>query len=193
MLQMMRAVRILVLRPTILSLLVALAIGKSAFAQSTVAAGGNHTLVVKSDGTLWSFGFNNNGQLGDNTLVDKTWPQQVPGLSGIQAVAAGELHSMALTSTGTVYVWGDNFFNQVGDNTTTDRKTPVLLSLSNVIAIAAGGQHSLALTSDGKVYAWGRNGWGQAGARHRTTSRRPQLSSIVASSRLARGIHTVSR
>ena len=117
MLRMMRALPILVVRPTVLSFLIAMAVGGAASAQSTVAGGGSFSLVVKSDGTAWAFGFNNNGQLGDNTLADKTWPQQVPGLSGIQAVAAGELHSMALTTSGSVYVWGDNFFNQVGDNT----------------------------------------------------------------------------
>jgi hypothetical protein len=69
-------------------------------AQSTIAAGGAFTLVVKSDGTLWSFGLNNNGQLGLNSLVSQKSPIQVPGLNGVQAVAAGSLHSMALTTGG---------------------------------------------------------------------------------------------
>ena len=134
-----------------------LALPAPAPAQSTVAAGGAFTLIVKSDGTLWSFGLNNNGQLGINSLVTQKTPIQVPGLSGIQTVAAGSLHSMALTTSGAVYVWGDNLNGQVGDLTTTDRKTPVLSSLTGVTAIAAGEFHSVALKSNGDLYVWGKN------------------------------------
>jgi alpha-tubulin suppressor-like RCC1 family protein len=165
----------LAIRTTVLLLATVIAGASVARAQSGVAGGGAFTLVVKSDGSLWAFGLNNNGQLGDNTTTTRKSPQQVTGLSNIQAVAAGGVHSMALTSSGTLYVWGDNVYGQVGDNTTTDRETPVLLSLSNVTAIAAGEFHSLALTSNGDVYAWGRNNVGQIGNGTTTNATSPTL------------------
>jgi alpha-tubulin suppressor-like RCC1 family protein len=164
MLRISRAVKRLFVRPTLLSFLIAMTVSAAAFGQSTTAAGGGaFTLVVKSDGSLWSFGLNNNGQLGINSLVNNKTPIQISGLSNIASVSAGGVHAMALTSSGALYVWGDNLYGQVGDATNTDRKTPVLLGLSNVTAIAAGEFHSLALTSSGNLYAWGRNNFGQIG------------------------------
>jgi alpha-tubulin suppressor-like RCC1 family protein len=126
-------------------------------AQPTLAGGDAFTLVVRGDGTLWSFGRNNNGQLGDNTLTTRRVPIQVAGLSDVAVVAAGSVHSLALTSGGALYVWGDNLYGQVGDGSTTDRRLPVLNALDNVVAIAAGEFHSVALRSNGDVYTWGRN------------------------------------
>jgi alpha-tubulin suppressor-like RCC1 family protein len=119
-----------------------------------VAAGHEHTLLVKPDGTVWAFGANSSGQLGDNTFTIRRVPQPVAGLGNVIAVAAGTAHSLALTSGGTVFAWGGNSFGAVGDGTTTVKKTPVALSLTSVVAIAAGDHHSLALRSNGDVYAW---------------------------------------
>jgi alpha-tubulin suppressor-like RCC1 family protein len=160
---------------TLLCLVVTILLPRLGFAQSTVAGGGAFTLVVKSDGTVWAFGLNNNGQLGINSLINNKTPIQIPGLSGVTTAAAGGLHSMALTSSGALRVWGDNLYGQVGDASTTDRKTPVLLSLANVTAIAAGEFHSLALTSNGNVYAWGRNNFGQIGNGNTTNVNVPTL------------------
>ena len=171
----MRPVTKLSLRLTNLLFAAVLAMATPVFAQSSVSGGGAFTLVVKSDGTVWAFGLNNNGQIGDNTLTTRKSPQQVSGLTGIQAVVAGGVHSMAMTSGGGLYVWGDNLYGQVGDATTTDRKTPVLLALSNVAAISAGEFHSLALTTNGDVYAWGRNQYGQIGNATTTTVTSPTL------------------
>ena len=74
------------IRLTLLSFALAFALPIAASAQSTVASGGAFTLVVKNDGTVWAFGFNNNGQLGDNSFTTRKWPKQIAGLSGIQAV-----------------------------------------------------------------------------------------------------------
>ncbi len=124
---------------------------------ASIAAGYQHTLVVKADGTVWAFGDNGSGQLGDGTQATRRVPQVVSGLTNIVAVAAGPGHSLALTSGGTVYAWGNNTNGSVGDGTTTLRKAPVALSLTSVVAIAAGDYHSLALRSNGDVYVWGRN------------------------------------
>ena len=143
-----------------------------------VAVGSNHSLALKSDGTVLAWGSNSSGQLGDGTTTNQTTPIQVSGLgsgSGVVAVAAGSNNfSLALKSDGTVLAWGFNSNNELGDGTTTTRLTPVqvsgLGSGSGVTALAAGGTHSLALKSDGTVLAWGFNGSGQIG--DGTTTRR---------------------
>jgi alpha-tubulin suppressor-like RCC1 family protein len=96
----------------------------------TIAGGSGHTVVLKPDGTVWTFGLNNNGQLGDNTTTARKSPIAVGGLSSVVAVAAGSVHSLALTSGGEVWAWGDNAYGQLGDASTTDRKTPVQTAMS---------------------------------------------------------------
>jgi alpha-tubulin suppressor-like RCC1 family protein len=142
---------------------------------SVFASGSAHSLIVKSDGTVWAVGGNANGQIGDNTTTTRATFVQVPGLSNVVKVATGAQHSMAITSTGALYVWGDNAFGQVGDGSVTDRKTPVLLSLTGITAIAAGEYHSVALKSNGDAYAWGKNVNGQLGKGNTTQGNTPAL------------------
>src|SRR5262249_22142232 len=133
-------------------------------AAETVAAGANHTVLVKPDGTVWTWGYNGTGQLGDGTQTQRATPVQVTTLVNIVAVAAGANHTLALDSSGTVWAWGYNFYGQLGDNSTTMRTSPVVVGdLPNVIAIAAGTSHSVALGADGSVWTWGRNDQGQLG------------------------------
>ncbi|ACL06695.1 regulator of chromosome condensation RCC1 [Desulfatibacillum aliphaticivorans] len=137
------------------------------------ACGGKHSLAVASDGTVWAWGSNSDGQIGDGTLKNRQNPRQVmrfgKPLAGVKAVAAGFAHSLALSVDGTVWAWGDNEFGQLGDCSDYDRKAPVQVMhsvdrpLDNVVAIAAGRAFSLALTRDGEVWAWGNNGVGQLG------------------------------
>ena len=129
-----------------------------------VAGGYGHSLALKDDGTVWSWGMNNKGQLGDGTTTQRLTPVQVSGLSGITSIAANTYQSFALKNDGTVWAWGDNGYGQLGDGTTTDRLTPVQVSgLSGITSINAGTFHSLALKNDGTVWAWGDNGYGQLG------------------------------
>jgi alpha-tubulin suppressor-like RCC1 family protein len=133
-----------------------------------VAAGGDHSLAVTSDGTVWAWGTNNNGQLGDGTTIDRSAPVRVNGLTnvpgGVKAVAAGLQYSVALKNDGTVWAWGTNDVGQLGDGTTTNRTAPVQVSgLSGVTALVAGTGHALALKNDGSVWAWGANNMGQLG------------------------------
>ncbi|HEY4427788.1 MAG TPA: IPT/TIG domain-containing protein [Solirubrobacteraceae bacterium] len=131
---------------------------------SAVAAGANHSLALLSDGTVWAWGENSSGQLGDGSTTESDIPVAVSGLSGVVAIAAGGSESLALLSDGTVEAWGDNSSGQLGDGTTTNREAPVPVSgLSGVTAIAAGGAHSLAVLSDGTAMAWGANGDGRLG------------------------------
>ncbi|HHT9146646.1 MAG: carboxypeptidase regulatory-like domain-containing protein [Candidatus Brocadiaceae bacterium] len=153
----------------ILFSLILTAIGtSSASVNPKVSAGSAHTIALKSDGTVWTWGYNGQGQLGDRTYTDKSTPVQVSKLSGLNKVieiAGGRyLHTLALKSDGTVWAWGYNGSGQLGNNTYTDKNIPIQVSgLSDVLAVACGGNHSLALKSDGTVWAWGDNGSGQLG------------------------------
>ncbi|REE98542.1 hypothetical protein [Thermomonospora umbrina] len=149
--------------------------------QGAVAGGEWHSLAVKSDGTVWAWGANGSGQLGDGTTTGRTTPIQVPGLTGVVAVAANEAYSLALKSDGTVWAWGFNSSGQLGDGTTTTRTTPVQVSgLSGVVNISAGYGHAVAVKSDGTVWAWGANGSGQLGDGTTNSRRTPvQVSNLT--------------
>jgi alpha-tubulin suppressor-like RCC1 family protein len=155
-----------------------------AFAQK-LAAGALHTLAVAPSGKVWGWGLNMFGQLGDNSLSNRTTPVEVQGLTDVIAVSAGTFHSLALKSDGTVWAWGDNAYGQLGDTTYTGRRVPVYVQVvTNVIAIGAGANHSLAVKSDGTVWAWGANDSGQLGIGTTTKTNVPTqistLSSMVA-------------
>jgi hypothetical protein len=106
-----------------------------------IAAGGIHSLALKSNGRVESW-----GSFGEAVVP--------AGLSNVIAIAAGSEHSLALTTDGRVVAWGDNYHGQ----------TNVPSGLSNVVAITAGGDNSLALTAEGCVVAWGDNEYGQTNA-----------------------------
>ena len=151
-----------------------------------VAAGGYHSLAVKNDGTVWAWGLNDNGQLGDGTTINRLSPVQVLGvggsgfLTGVVQVAAGGSHSLAVKNDGTVWAWGQNTSGQLGDNSTTNRSTPVQVLkgaslsvtdyLTGVVQICGGHAHSVAMKSDGTVFAWGNNMNGQLGDGTNTSS-----------------------
>jgi alpha-tubulin suppressor-like RCC1 family protein/Mg-chelatase subunit ChlD len=147
---------------------------------SALAAGAEHSLAVKSDGTAWAWGQNNNGELGDGTTIDRLTRVQVSGITGASAVAGGTAHSLVLKSNGTVWSFGYNQNGQLGDGTTTQRASAVQVSgLAGVIAIAAGSDHSLALKSDGTVWAWGKNTNGQLGDGSKTKRTAPVRSGTL--------------
>lgn len=141
-----------------------------------VAAGNGYTIALRSDGTVWAWGYNNYGQLGNGTTTNRVYPVQVKGpdgigfLDGVIAVAAGHNHALALRSDGTVWSWGSNGDGELGNGNSEDSSLPVAVLdtdgngyLRHIKAIAAGRGHSLALGEDGTVYAWGANGVGQLG------------------------------
>src|SRR2546421_6638741 len=137
---------------------------------TAVAPDPHSTLVLKSDGTVWTMG-------------NSSPPAQVAGLSSVTAIAAnrfsGDAYWMALKSDGTVWTWGYNFFGELGNGTTTDSSTPVqVVNLANVTAIAAGTYFGMALKSDGTVWAWGTNGDGELG---NTSASNPQTTPLQVS------------
>jgi alpha-tubulin suppressor-like RCC1 family protein len=129
-----------------------------------VATGMAHSIVLKADGSLWSWGNNSYGQLGDGTIEDKTSPVRIGKEFNWVAIAAGLIHSLALKSDGTLWAWGNNFCGQLGDGTAVDQTAPVRIGKDTTwIAIEAGDYHSLGLKSDGTLWAWGLNSYGQLG------------------------------
>ncbi len=140
-----------------------------------IAAGYYHSLALTSDGKLWAWGYNYDGEFGNGTTTNSTTPVQVSSLTGITTISAGCYHSLALTSDGKLWAWGGNLYGQLGNGTTTRSTTPVQVSslTSAVTAIATGQLHSLALTSDGNVFAWGYNSDGELGNGTTTNSSTP--------------------
>lgn len=142
-----------------------------------VDLGGGHSVAVKRDGTVWAWGHNGFGQLGDGSSVARSTPARVPGLTGITAIAAGKFHTLALGNDRMIWAWGYNVSGQLGDGTSTNRSTPVRVSgIGDVVAVAAGSYHSLALRSDGTVWAWGS---GDLGNGTRTSATPIRVSSLV--------------
>lgn len=125
-----------------------------------VSAGGNHSLLLKSDGTLWGFGLNSAGQLGDGTLVSKSTPVKI--MSDVSSISAGHAYSLVLKSDGTLWGFGSNEVGQLGDGTTTNRPTPVQV-MTDVYAVSAGLAHSLVIKKDGTLWSFGLNRAGQLG------------------------------
>jgi hypothetical protein len=132
----------------------------------TVAGGLSHSLALKSDGTVWAWGANWTGQLGDGTLTQRRTPVQVAGLSGVRQIASGADFSMALEThglpAGVLWSWGVNGSGQLGDGTTTARNRPGT-GAGGIVHIGAGYSTAYAVSSDSGVWAWGENGSGQIG------------------------------
>jgi alpha-tubulin suppressor-like RCC1 family protein len=136
-----------------------------------IAAGGGFSLALKADGSVWAWGHNRDGQLGDgNAPFDHSKPEMVYGLghgSGVVAIAAGYSFALVLKRNGAVLAWGNGTSGQLGNGATTKRSAPTpvrgLGPGSGVIAIAAGGSFSLALKRNGSVRAWGNDQSGELG------------------------------
>lgn len=151
---------------------------------ATIVTGENHTLTLLTDGTLLSWGNNQDGQLGHFATGYATSPMPVCAvgatdcaatpLTGVATIAAGQRHSVAVLTDGTVLAWGHNAFGQLGDGTRIDRDTPTPVCsvgatdcaaapLTDVTALSVGGAHNLARRADGTVVSWGSNLTGQLG------------------------------
>jgi uncharacterized repeat protein (TIGR02543 family) len=142
-----------------------------------VTAGGDYSHAVTTTGRVYSWGYNNLGQLGDGTKTNRSTPTLIsfPGINEfnneetIRNIHIGSLHSVAVTTAGRVYAWGWNIYGQLGDNTTTDKSSPTLISFTGlgdgekIEDVFAGSAHSLAVTTNNRLYAWGFNSFGQLG------------------------------
>ena len=148
---------------------------------AVIAAGGYHTCAVTTGGGALCWGYNEFGQIGDGTFVDRSTPTGVSGLgNGVATITGGWAHTCALTTDARMLCWGDNFFGEIGDGTTGDSPaTPTPVSgLGNVVAgISAGWEYTCAVTTGGGVLSWGLNDYGQIG--DGTTTNRPTPTAVT--------------
>jgi len=155
---------------------------------TAISAGVSHSLALKTDGgpsgSIWAFGNNNYGQLGDGTNTQWPTPIEVGGLSGVVSISAGWYHSLAVKDDGTGWGWGLNDLGQIGDGTTQPRLSAVQVGgLARAMAMGGGWTFSLALKKEETVWSWGSNASGELGD-GTTTSRTtpaeiPWLSKVV--------------
>jgi len=134
-----------------------------------VSAGGGHTAAIKTDGTLWLWGRNNLGQLGDNTIASKSSPiQTITGGTTWKQVSCGRglnNYTAAIKTDGTLWLWGNNSFGQLGDNTIASKSSPIqtISGGSNWKQVSSAFFHTVAIKTDGTLWGWGQNGNGQLG------------------------------
>lgn len=130
----------------------------SALAWPSIACGQAYTVAVRADGTLWAWGINSDGQLGDGTITTRSNPVRIGTDENWEMVACGYKHTVAVRKDGTLWAWGDNNQGQLGDGTYVDRASPVRIGSDSDWASAAGGQyHTVAVRRDGTLWAWGRH------------------------------------
>ncbi|MCI2254829.1 Ig-like domain-containing protein [Domibacillus sp. PGB-M46] len=138
--------------------------GLGLLAKSPAAAGYEHSVFLKNDGTVWTWGKNDVGQLGDGTNNNRFLPGQVAGLSDIIAVDAGFNFNVALRQDGTVWAWGSNSSGQLGNGTNVHSAVPVQVQgIQDAVSIAAGSSTAYAILIDGTVLSWGWGGNGLLG------------------------------
>jgi alpha-tubulin suppressor-like RCC1 family protein len=156
-----------------------------------IAAGREHSLALRANGTIVAWGDDEAGELGDSSPnADQAAPRQVVGVGGsgiltnVIAIAAGGDHNLALRGDGTVVAWGYDFCGQLGDGASPGNATsPKVVvgiggtgTLTSVTAIAAGINHSLALRTGGVAVAWGCDELGQLGNGNTATT--PQVAPV---------------
>lgn len=131
----------------------------------SLTAGTDFTLALQTDGSLWGWGFNSNGQLGDGTSTSpRPTVERIGTATTWNSVAAGVSFAVATRADGTIWTWGLNSGGQLGDSTTITRVSPTqFTSLANVQAIVPGGSHVLAVLTNGTLWSWGSNNSGQLG------------------------------
>ena len=119
---------------------------------------------VVSGGTLWAWGFNADGQLGDGTTTTRSSPVQIGTLTTWASVASGWAHCLARKTDGTIWGWGWNQYGTLGQGNTTNKSSPVQIgTLTTWASVENGNATSMARKTDGTLWAWGYNGTNSAG------------------------------
>ena len=126
-----------------------------------ISAGGEHTCAIGSDTSLWCWGRNNYGQVGDGSREDRTEPVYIS--DGWQMVSSGGYHTCGIKTDGTLWCWGRNDYGQLGDGTFTNRSVPVQVGQDTWNEVSAGALHTCGIKSDSSSLCWGDNYYGQLG------------------------------
>jgi alpha-tubulin suppressor-like RCC1 family protein len=121
------------------------------------------SLAIRTTGTMWSWGFNNNGRLGQNNLTDRSSPVQIGAQTDWASVDAGQYASLAIKTTGSLWSWGYNDNGQLGQNNTNNSSSPVQVGSDLDWSQAFSFKHALAIKTNGSLWAWGLNDFGQLG------------------------------
>lgn len=145
-----------------------------------VSSGIYHTAAIKTDGTLWTWGYNSSGQLGDNTIANRSSPvQTVAGGATWKQVACGGYHTAAIKNDGTLWAWGMNSSSQLGDSTVVNKSSPIQITgggTTNWKQVSCGLGHTGAIKTDGSLWLCGSNGYGQIGNNLGTSSYQVQTT-----------------
>lgn len=129
-----------------------------------ISSGNYHTVSVKTDGTLWTWGVGTSGETGHNDAINSSSPVQVGTLTNWSHVTAGAYFNLAIKTDGTLWTWGANSSGQLGDGTTVKRSSPVQIGSGTDWYQTSGGQfHSAAIKTDGTLWTWGDNSNGELG------------------------------
>lgn len=165
------------------------------------STGGGHACALNADGRAFCWGRNEQGQLGDGTLSNRTTPTPVSGGHTFIAIDADVFHTCAITELGQAFCWGLNQFGEVGDGTQIRRSTPVAVLGGHTFAsISTGGQNTCAITPANKAYCWGQGFFGANGTGTQVTASTPQpvtgnhlFASVSAGSQYACGVTTAGQ
>ncbi|MDB4980460.1 MAG: repeat-containing protein [Myxococcales bacterium] len=170
-----------------------------------ISIGATHTLAIQTDGSLWSWGKNDKGQLGDGNTTDRLTPKMLsagfaPNGWRWTSVAAGNKFSLALRSDGTLWAWGDRSLGQLGDGviSASPRLTATQIGAAEWAVLRAGDQHVAAIKKNGTLWSWGYNGYGQLGNGDPNNATRAvpvqESSGMTGWSQLSTGaVHTMAR
>jgi alpha-tubulin suppressor-like RCC1 family protein len=163
---------------------------------TAIAAGGDHSLALDSQGNLWAWGNNDHGQLGisnqdvasSKVAVKLPFPQN----TRFTKIAAGAFHSLAIDSSGSLWAWGANEHGQLGNGINIDSFGPAHVTFPNgtprIVTIAGGGRHSLAVDANNNLWAWGANGHGQLGNQQAGASSNMPIRSVFPAGTVIVGI-----
>lgn len=143
--------------------------------KAEVSSGGRHTCGVHADGTLWCWGANFYGQLGDGTTGSTGTPVRVGTADDWTSVSSGGMHTCGVRDNGTLWCWGLNYRGQLGVGDRSDRKAPTQVgSSTRWESVSAGWVHTCGTRTDGTAWCWGNNDYGQLGDDTHTNASRPR-------------------